>query len=225
MTNFAYTNNIPFENNSPSVDQPPMKINTNSISGLIAVDHIGFDFNNGGAHQQVQLLETAGGAIPNPLPSGLIGAGFETLYASNLGVGADNGGQLFFVHGADAGGIQLTGPYNPSAGYNGYTFLAGGMLMQWGFVHGTHGGNGTFNAGDSSTVTFPIAFPNTVFSIQTSLNYNTADGKPGYPPGTSYASVVLDYNVANTNNTTFGWEYTGNTNSYYTVFYWMAIGN
>jgi hypothetical protein len=59
MTSFSYNNNIPLASNNPSVDQPNMEINTNSISSLIAVDHVGFNSSgtgaggNGGHHLQV----------------------------------------------------------------------------------------------------------------------------------------------------------------------------
>lgn len=41
-TNFTYTQNIPLATNKPSVDQPNMKINTNSINSIVAVDHLSF---------------------------------------------------------------------------------------------------------------------------------------------------------------------------------------
>ncbi len=66
MTNFDYNTDIPDGPNNPSNDQPLMKTNTNSIDGIIAVDHIGFQQNNGGfhtvIHQGPQLANPA--AIP-----------------------------------------------------------------------------------------------------------------------------------------------------------------
>lgn len=60
MTAFSYNNNVPATNNNPSVDQPDMKINTQSIEQLIAVDHVSFNSagsgppdGSGGHHLQV----------------------------------------------------------------------------------------------------------------------------------------------------------------------------
>jgi hypothetical protein len=64
---FAYFDNIPGENNDPKVDQPRMKINTNSISSWIDVDHVGFRQINGGTHR---VCSFAGFAAPSA-PTGV----------------------------------------------------------------------------------------------------------------------------------------------------------
>lgn len=69
MTNFAYNQGIPNPPNQPSQDVPLMKINTNSISGIIAVDHIGFEANNGGTHLQTQFVDFSAGGIPAGTPA------------------------------------------------------------------------------------------------------------------------------------------------------------
>ncbi len=53
MTNFNYNNAVPAPNNNPSVDQPDMLINTQSIELLLEVDHISFRTEDGGTHKQV----------------------------------------------------------------------------------------------------------------------------------------------------------------------------
>lgn len=53
MSAISYNLNIPDGPNNPSDDQPLMKINTNAIDTILAVDHVSFNANNGGTHDQV----------------------------------------------------------------------------------------------------------------------------------------------------------------------------
>lgn len=67
MPNFNYTNDIPDTPNDPSVDQPDMKINTNSIDSIINVDHYSFNLANGGWHKQITLpAQNVPGVQANP---------------------------------------------------------------------------------------------------------------------------------------------------------------
>lgn len=69
---FTYTRDIPDAPNNPSVDQGPMKTNTNSIDSIIAVDH--YSFSGGpnsepiaGRHRQVTISQkNAAGAQTDP---------------------------------------------------------------------------------------------------------------------------------------------------------------
>jgi len=74
MTLFNYNNNVPFTTNNPSVDQPQMLINTQSISGIVAVDHIGFSANNGGTHVQTTFVSST---TPTP-PTGVASVAYPT---------------------------------------------------------------------------------------------------------------------------------------------------
>jgi len=53
MPLISYTRDIPDAPSDPSVDQPIMKINTNSTDDIINVDHYSFNQNEGGDHKQV----------------------------------------------------------------------------------------------------------------------------------------------------------------------------
>lgn len=132
---FTYTRDIPDPPSSPSVDVPNMKVNTNSIDSIWAVDHQTFSGNNAGTHLKVSLTETSLTATPQVLPTGILGGGFETLYSQPAGV-APLGplGEIFYSR-AGGVGIQLTGPGTPTKSPNGYTFLAGGLVLQWGIVN------------------------------------------------------------------------------------------
>src|SRR6266404_3955444 len=56
MTNFPFDDTIPATGNDPSVDQPTMLTNNVSSQGIMNVDHIGYNFNNGGIHRQVNMF-------------------------------------------------------------------------------------------------------------------------------------------------------------------------
>lgn len=210
---FTFNSSIPAAGNFPGNDQPLMLLNNISTAGLIAIDHIGFNTANGGAHTHVQLKEVAG-AVP---PAGLIGATFETLYSQQ--VAAE--GNLFFTRGASGTGIQLTGPGTPSALANGYTFLAGGLLIQWGINTAVSGGS--FASGSANgVVTFSaanIAFPKNCFVVLPTPFYNGA----GIPSGAASVNITQTGPGA-LSATQFTWKFNSNSNKY-TGFNWIAIGN
>lgn len=57
MPNFTYTLGIPAADHNPSVDQPDMQINNDSIASIIDVDHYGFNdgSNFSGYHDVIRL--------------------------------------------------------------------------------------------------------------------------------------------------------------------------
>jgi hypothetical protein len=99
--------------------------------------------------------------------------------------------------------VATTAFSNPGSAVsaNGYQKLPSGIVLQW-------GNSGNISANSSATVTYPLAFPNNVFSITSTPTNN------GVPAN---ASAVTNNNTSNfTQN-----NGTGSTCS----FYWMAIGN
>src|SRR5260221_6494185 len=50
---FTYTLGIPNANDDPSVDQPNMQTNNDSINTIINIDHVAFNNTDGGKHKQV----------------------------------------------------------------------------------------------------------------------------------------------------------------------------
>lgn len=204
----SYTPGVPNPPNLPSVDVPDMQTNTNSIQTYLERDHMPFINANAGAHQQVNLNETNTGGTPT-LPSLLAGVGFQTLYSTTNSVQiGGNSGELYFTRGGSGVQIQLTGPLSPTYNAppgtlqtsNGYTFLAGGILIQFGFTNAM----GNVN---SQTFGFPQAF-------------NTAN---------PFITIVGDsvnnaFCVSNANATGFTVKTIGGAVSN-AHFYWIAIGN
>ena len=72
---FSYNSGIPAAANNPSNDQPLMLINTASIAGIIAVDHVGFEAAGGGQHQQVNFN--------NKVPQGVQADPGSVLFTAN----------------------------------------------------------------------------------------------------------------------------------------------
>lgn len=150
MTNFSYTDTEPAPNSTPSFSQPLMLVNCQSIEGLIAVDHVGFNSNNGGQHKAIEFnQDTSYVPIPPVSPPQLF-----TNTVSGLP-------QLFYYSGDAA---HSANQYVANA--NGSTFLLGGMIMKWGVI-GPVGAGGT-------TITFPVAFPNACYVVTaTALSAST----------------------------------------------------
>ena len=205
--------NIPVATNSPSQDVNNMTANTNSENQIWGTrDHIGFGVANSGLHSQVQI-QNAGGTN-GTIPVGLSGNGFETLYSSVTA----GFGELWFVRGATATGIQLTGPGTPAwsvvAGPpqigQGYTFLPGGMILQWGFyVKSTALGNTT-------NVVFSQNFPNNIFFVIAQPYVNNPANLLSTFYGTDGGTAGLGSN--------FNFQLASNPNGLL-KFQWIAMGN
>jgi hypothetical protein len=198
---FPFSTLIPAAADDPADDQPVMQTNNLSTSDLIAVDHIGFVNAQGGAHNRVQLREQSG------IPAAGYGAGFETVFSQVI----NSQGEIVFTRGNSGTIIQLTGGPNngsvPVITTTGWTFLAGGLIMQWGFKNGS---------GSSGSITYPIQFPNAVFNVQLTAKYNSSSVLP-----TAAGTYSVDFFTIST--TLFNWQLFNQTN--YRGFYWTAIGN
>jgi hypothetical protein len=90
---------------------------------------------------------------------------------------------------------------NQSLGTSGYQKLPGGLIMQW-------GNTGALSGGQNLTVTYPIAFPNAVLNVQTTVIVSTDTNE-----------IVFVYNVS---TSTF---VAANSNpGALAGVYWLAIG-
>lgn len=148
MVLFAYNRDIPDAPNNPSVDQPDMLANTNSIDDLLAVDHYSFNTPTGGIHKQVTLINEAAPGV---------GAGNGVLYA-NLATG-----QSWPFWQNALGSVQLIGGVPVATANNGTAFLGGGLILKWGTVTPIVPG------GVTTPVVFAPAFPTTCFIVNATL--------------------------------------------------------
>jgi hypothetical protein len=209
MSSFTYNLNIPNANNNPSVDQPNLQTNTNSINSLINIDHYPFGTGSDGWHKQCTF----------PTQSTPVTVSGQVAIYSKVGA---SGSELFTIRDGNAGtetNLTTSKIATPLASTTGYTWLPGGMLMAWGFVNGSHSGH--FNSSDSGTVTFPSPlFPNNIYSVQCTLFYTTS------APSNGNAGVILVDTASLASKTSFNWTFIlSNPSSSYTRFNWLVIGN
>jgi len=218
MVLYAYNRDIPDAPNDPSADQPLMKTNFNNIDSIIDEDHFSFDENNGGLHRQVRM--PLRGGSPGTIPPGLV-AGEGTLYTKTVtstGVLTETG--LFYTPDNSTNEYQLTRTITaeitefgtniaygtPPATFTqtgGWTFLPGGLLMQYGFF-------GKVGAlGSSGQVQFPVQWSTGAFSITMTLYRSSGD-----------QSLTLDSGTPPT-TTTFNFK---SSSAGSNGLYWTAIG-
>jgi len=196
MTTYNYDSNVPAANHSPKNDQGQMQTNAASISSLIGIDHIGFNVPSGGYHNIIHQAPQA--ADPATV------AGVGQIYTKT--VSGDQ--QLFYESGN--GIINQLSFINTSSSAieNGYIWIGGVILMQWGRVSST--------TNSSGTVTFPTAFPTACLNIECTPNYSSS-----LP--SSQVCVIINRTSTPT-TTTFKWNRITNSGQS-TGFYWFAIGN
>ncbi len=150
MATYSYNRDIPEANNDPSVDQPDMKINTNSIDDLINVDHVSFELPNGGLHRQVTLLNKT--SVANP--TGQLNA--FTFNGNTWPVWTNALGNTFMLSRATL------------ALQEGSCSLPGGLTMQWGRQMTSISGVTT------GTINYPVSFLSAVYVVTTTPLHSNA---------------------------------------------------
>lgn len=223
MPNFTYTRDIPFSSHNPSVDQPDMQINNNSIQDIIAVDHYGFNDgdNFSGYHK---IIHEPPQGIWDPVtrtgnPAAI--AGLQETFALSYTPDYTNAvtdTQLFSMTGG--GGLsQLTGSSSTTDGWQ----WIGGVLIQWGKVPPPAATGGNVSSGtaigavvfrDRGPVNTGIPFPQACFSIVATPIFTAI--------ATSTRASVISIQTP-FQNTGFTWALTGDQTSF-VGFTWIAIG-
>lgn len=213
--NQDYNVDIPNAPNDPSVDQPKMKVNTNSISNLIAQDHFGFKNNFGGYHKTIHQIASS---APNTIQN------VGQIYNKSVTVSGITTTQLFYksgpasmISGAES---QLTGH---KAALNGYQWV-GGVLLQWGVITL---GSGLQNLTTAQTENLNISYLSGIWDIQFSLSTNN--------PGSALSNVNNVYwipPVSPAASSSFQWVskcHDSNgapaTSTNVTAINWFAIGS
>ena len=198
MSFLSYTTGVPNPPNNPSTDVGPMQINTNSINSILNVDHFGFNNTLGGWHKIIHLPAQTVDPAPVTVP-----ANAGQLYTKTIS------GDLELFYESSGGVIsQLTAAgITPTPGTNGYSYIPGGILLQWGVL------NTTFpsNVGTVTFATANIAFPNNCFNVQMTMK------------GTSGTANLTQ--ITGISKTAFNWQFTGGSSTSFTGFYWYAVGN
>lgn len=181
----------------------PIRTNFSVIQSRFDENHVNIDGGaGGGKHSFLQMPEQ--GSAPTTA------AAEGALYTQSAA-----GSNLFIRNNTDGSSYQLTTMIDASSANfgtavfttgntdaAGWTFLPGGMILQYGTTDGlTTTGN--------TVITFPVAFPNACLSVTATMRRDTT------------GSVALGVNSAGT--TTFRILNTSSTAG--RLAYWMAIGN
>ena len=210
--NLNYTTGIPDTPNDPSNDQPPMKINTNSINSIIQIDHHGFNDNLGGyhtiIHQNAQVTDPA-----NIVGPPQINQVYPKSYTPDTTGGVAD--TQLFTRTALGAISQLTGFLKSAANEaDGWQWI-GGILVQWGkksLLNVTHESNAvTFK----DRVTGAIPFPNFIYMVNATLI-----------PVSSSTTTIATISIGAVSKTSFGYVVNQSSGgSGYNNFYWIAIGS
>ena len=210
----AYKANIPQPTDNLSVSQNDLLNNFAQLDTTMGVNHFRFSDTSGntGKHSFVEMVKLA--SVPT------ISAGEGAFYTktassiTNAFYTADTGGKEYqLTRCIDASfarfGAFFTDPAPPAGTVSkfGWTFLPGGLLLQYGTISGT----APTSLPATATVNFPVAFNNVPYSITMTVNRDTpADARNSIsrttPPTNTQFTFIISAATAQ-------------------ALFWMAIGN
>ena len=126
----AYQPNIPTGTVFLSLDYKNILNNFQALDDIFTVDHVALDATSRlGYHQSVHLISQSTGSYPPTPPATVANVG--QLFSASVNDGYGTGTALYYLSGG--GNLrQLTSNFTPQQAVNGYTFLPGGIVMQWG---------------------------------------------------------------------------------------------
>lgn len=198
------TGSVPFNQDYANVQGNFQVANTS-----FGTDHYAFSDAtvNNGYHKVIHMIATSTVASNPPnnfpiVPPALVTLSGELFVTqSNVGLAQD---EILWWQSGGNKLAQMTVNINPVALTNGYTFIPGGLILQWGVIAAPVSGNNPV-----LFVTSNIDFPNACFNVQLSLQRAAAnvDGvviKTGTISQTGFTAIAPTAGSAN--------------------IYWMAIG-
>lgn len=195
----SYYPNIPAASDDPSVSQGEIQTNFATINTAFALNHVplGTGAGSAGKHNFVEM------PVQSSAPTTINGEG--TLYTKSVTDHATTSSQLFYQPDTStpsayvyqltrtiAPGSQTTFATNP-----GWSFLPGGMLIQW----------GTNTCASGTTISFPVTFSTACYSVQMTVAQNTTNRHFAYARSTSttgFTTTQLDSGGSGETNT-FSW--------------------
>ena len=209
----TYQPNIPTGLVSFNQDYLNVQGNFQQLDTSFGDDHFAFSdqTSNNGYHKTIHMVNNSD-VVSNP----------PNNYPPTAVATVANSGELFVTESNDGFNtdstlwwqtengrlVQMTSNLTPSKASNGYTFLPGGLIMQWGTNPAIADSNGTIN--------YPIAFANNVFNVtfalQVSAGSTTSNAGQVYVRGNLSDLTLFNFRLANISATN-------------TAFYWSAIGN
>ena len=174
----TFTPNIPTTGQSLGNTRDAIRNNFTNYNDVISVNHYAPNLAEQGKHKFIQMPEVA--APPATLPNEI------GLYPKDVGGDA----RLFLRQENNGTEIQISGA-DPLIGTSGYTFLPGGITLQWG---------SEVKNGSTGTLTFPVAFT-TVFQVVAAISQS--DRKLAVTSVTNANFTFAMENPANNNTVRF----------------------
>jgi len=199
----VYIPNIPQAGNTLAESQPWILANFTDLNTYFSVDHVALDAAaNNGSHNKVGFI----GVNPSaPVPVTTEGITLIADYSAATSKYILRYKQNSVAFPADSS-HALTNSHIPLAASIGYSYLPGGILIQWGRTAAD------VVTGVQTTINFPVAFTSTAYSVQVTLE------KDNPASGTAQAA-----NVVRTTVSTTGFDVYHSASGNHKV-QWMAIG-
>jgi hypothetical protein len=208
----TYQPGIPTGSVPLNQDYLNLQANFTQINDQFEVDHVPLTSTSGtppnGYHEAIHLVpvSTPTSNPPNnqPINGYTATTGYGQVFDATINDGINVDQALFFLTGGNRL-MQLTRNFVPVSASRGYTFLPGGLILQWGVIN---------SPGISGTVTFSssggIAFPSNIFNVQITQRRDGSNSTQGM--------------YVNGNPTRTQFSYNGSTSTDDAIF-WTAIGN
>ena len=205
---------------SVPLDQDYLNLQNNfqQLDTSFSVDHTPFSVNTltqpAGYHTNVHMIPFST-TITNPTTNyppiqPATTAGYGQLWSAQVNDSNATDEALYFLTGGGRN-LQLTSNFVPQVTTNGFTFLPGGLIFQWGIVtpivNNTTGTTVLFTTGNMN-------FPTACFNIVATLIAKSS--------GTGSVDSISIVNTS-VSKTGFKYNYTGGSSN--VAFYWTAIGN
>jgi len=210
----TYQPGIPTGSVPLNMDYLNLQGNFTSLSDQWSVDHVSLTSTSGsppnGYHTNIHLVpnSTITSNPPNNYPptTPTVTTGYGQVWSAQVNDGINTDESLFFLTGGSRN-LQLTMNFVPTNAANGFTFIPGGIIFQWG--NSTASGTGIRNI---LFVTENMNFPTNCYVVIAQPTAGTAGGGGGYI-------------VAGISKTGFNFVSTPSQFPSGTPFNWIAIGN
>jgi hypothetical protein len=205
----TYTTDLPLSGESLGSTRDRIRANFQEIASVNAVNHVAFNSVGEGKHKFLQMPEQAAAPATLVNEGGVYTKVGTNPAETNLFFRGENSGfeyQITKSFSAQTGRFANNSNYQvgPPSLNGGWTFLPGGLMLQYGMTNAASGSS-------TRTVTFPVQFPNAVFSINvTGLRASSSPGNTDAWVATGYTTTSFDI---------------FNNGSHSFQFFWWAIGN
>ena len=201
----SYTTDVPVSGDSLNSSRDRIRTNFQLIAQVEAVNHIAFGDSGQGKHKFLQMPEQASAPTTAVNEGGFYAKVGTNPAETNLFFRGESDGNEYQLTRVDS---SLVASFATNAGTDssGWTFLPGGMLLQYGI-------RTVASSGTATTITYPKPYSTAVYSV-TIGNVTNEGNSPG-----ENNQFIKDTTVG---LTTF--QVVNSSSSSARKVYWMAIG-